>query len=150
MSLWPYSQGLAPETIHPLCSRLFLTNFLATALPVQAACVFFRSSQSGDLAYPGKIAVFHVPTWNLPGLGPGRASLACAQTVPAENMPPLHPAVWVATLAQTKHFSFWKHKLQLSARCKAWRCLQEAPAQAPGPCQGAELRLGPTGPGAHP
>lgn len=79
--------GLAPETTHPFCSRLFLPGFLAAH--VQAASVFFRSSQSGGLAHPGKMDVFHVPTWNLPGLGPGKASRACARQCQGGRTPAL-------------------------------------------------------------
>ena len=71
--------------------------------------MFFRNSQFGDLVYSGKMVVFHVPTWNLPGLNlSGKASLAYAQTMPGEDVLPPRLAVWVATLAQTKHFTFWK------------------------------------------
>lgn len=108
--------GAWPLAPHMGCLR-FLTDLPAPCSPVQAA-----SSQ--DLRYPGKMVVFHVPTWNLPGLNLlGKASLACAQTMPGEDMLPLCSAVWVATLARTKHFTFWKQRLQSSARWKAHWCL---------------------------
>lgn len=89
----------------------------------------FRSSKSKDLRYPGKMVVFHVPIWNLPGWNLlGKALLAYAQTMPREDMLPPCSAVWVATLAQTKHFTFWKLRLQSSARWKVHWYLEEAPS----------------------
>lgn len=102
MSL-PWAWPLRPRIS---CLTLFVTDLLVPHVSVQAASVFFRGGQFGDLVYSGKVVVFRVPTWNLPGLNlSGKASLAYAQTMPREDVLPPCLAVWVATLAQTKHFT---------------------------------------------
>lgn len=97
---------------------MVLAGFLSPSSPSTGSIGIFQEQASRNLACPGNMVVFHILTWNMPGLSPGKALLAYAQTMPGEHIPALLGRLGGHTCPNLT-FSFWKQNSQLGARWKA-------------------------------